>query len=498
MTVLLRVLAVSALGLSLNACVYGYVKSAYTGEPLYGAGVMVSGTCTGSGCFSSTLNGEATNAEGFFVFDAYGNQHGPDKVKYITPFPGEEAISLFIGHSGHDDVMLYHRPRYESVTQDGQEYLVSNVQTVYLCGAGTPDSDFDGVCDDAESIYGTNPNSRDTDGDRISDFAELYGYGGVDLRYYGANPLKKDVFVEVDYYANRKPSQSAIDKVVAAFANAPVSNPDGTTGIALHVVLDSQIEDVDANPNLSSNWTDFDVIKAKYFPARRAPFFHYALFANTLNSGTSTGLSRGLPGHDFMVTLGAWPTPGGTELQQAGALMHQLGHNLGLQHGGNESTNYKPNYLSVMNDTYQVIGLRVDGVDGTLDYSRLRIASVNEGSLSEPNAFAPLLLSTEADLSHYGVNIQGSWRMGNASANLDFSGNGVISPGIVSLDFNGDGDTLDTVNASQNDWVALAYSGAGSIGDPHLGASLNMVAASAFLVPPDRVEQCLTAPGAKK
>ena len=28
--------------------------------------------------------------------------------------------------------------------------------------------------------------------------------------------------------------------------------------------------------------------------------------------------------------------------------MHELGHSLGLQHGGDEETNKKPNYLSVI------------------------------------------------------------------------------------------------------------------------------------------------------
>src|SRR6185369_4859250 len=38
---------------------------------------------------------------------------------------------------------------------------------------------------------------------------------------------------------------------------------------------------------------------------------------------------------------------------EAGIVMHELGHNLGLRHGGFEDTNYKPNYLSVMNYAFQ-------------------------------------------------------------------------------------------------------------------------------------------------
>mgnify|MGYP001769098295 CR=1 FL=1 len=39
--------------------------------------------------------------------------------------------------------------------------------------------------------------------------------------------------------------------------------------------------------------------------------------------------------------------------QQGGTLMHELGHTLGLRHGGNVETNDKPNYLSVMNYSFQ-------------------------------------------------------------------------------------------------------------------------------------------------
>jgi hypothetical protein len=38
---------------------------------------------------------------------------------------------------------------------------------------------------------------------------------------------------------------------------------------------------------------------------------------------------------------------------EAGIVMHELGHNLGLRHGGFEDTNYKPNYLSVMNYSFE-------------------------------------------------------------------------------------------------------------------------------------------------
>jgi predicted Zn-dependent protease len=43
--------------------------------------------------------------------------------------------------------------------------------------------------------------------------------------------------------------------------------------------------------------------------------------------------------------------------QQAGTLMHEFGHNLGLRHGGNENTNRKPNYISIMSYNYHKTSL---------------------------------------------------------------------------------------------------------------------------------------------
>lgn len=102
----------------------------------------------------------------------------------------------------------------------------------------------------------------------------------------------------------------------------------------------------------------------------------------------TSGSSNGIPAMEFLVTLGDGWTPDssghsvGSQDEQAGTFMHELGHNLNLQHGGDDGINCKPNYLSVMSYTRQYsvfIG------DRPLDYSRNTIASLNEASLSEPD-----------------------------------------------------------------------------------------------------------------
>ncbi|SMF66076.1 hypothetical protein SAMN02745866_04247 [Alteromonadaceae bacterium Bs31] len=482
----------SVLALILQGCTYGYVHDASNGSAISAATVrVVKGSCSGAGCGSP--NTEQTSTSGLYVFDAYGDVNGAANVKLIYPASGEEAIELLISKPGFRSRTLFHRPKYEQVESGDKTYYIAQAPKVFLCSWSSVDSDGDSICDAAEARYGTNPYSSDTDGDRISDAAELFGINGVDLRYFGenaANPRRKDVFMEIDYYPGLKPDQAAIDTVIEAFANAPVSNHDGSMGISLNVDLNQQISASDADSDLNPVWTDFDLIKNKYFSSRRNALFHYALFANQFNSGGWSGISRGIPGHDFIVSLGTWSTPGGTLLQQTGTLMHEFGHNLGLMHGGNQNRNYKPNYLSVMSYSYQMRGLRIGGVDGNIDYSRLKIASVNESNLNEFTAFSPIAPTTSTQLSQYGVRDRTSWLNGNANTNLDFDKDGTLEAS-VSADLDGNGSSSDIFSASQNDWDNLVFHGGGTIGDSMLGATAGLKFLSRKVDAHD-MEQCMT------
>ena len=55
--------------------------------------------------------------------------------------------------------------------------------------------------------------------------------------------------------------------------------------------------------------------------------------------------------------------------------MHELGHNLGLKHGGGDlEILHKPNYLSVLNYLFQKTGLMKDGELGHFEYSQKAFA----------------------------------------------------------------------------------------------------------------------------
>ena len=84
-----------------------------------------------------------------------------------------------------------------------------------------------------------------------------------------------------------------------------------------------------------------------HFDHDRKDLFHYVVFAHALSLPSSvpgvpasTSGAADRPGGDLMVTLGLWPSDVAGDNQtgsvqvQAGTLMHELGHNLGLSHAG--------------------------------------------------------------------------------------------------------------------------------------------------------------------
>ena len=113
--------------------------------------------------------------------------------------------------------------------------------------------------------------------------------------------------------------------------------------------------------------------------------------ASQYGGGNSSGVAE-LPGNDFIVSLPDCyslfaATNGATHDEQlANTIMHELGHNLGLHHGGTTDWNYRPNYNSIMNYRYQ--GNGVDTTchaigDHELDYSHGTQLTLNEAALNE-------------------------------------------------------------------------------------------------------------------
>ncbi len=338
------------------------------------------------------------------------------------------------------------------------------------------DTDGDGLCDEWES------NGIDTDGD-----------GDIDLHLeqMGADPNVPDIFVEIDWMVQPQeklafietqsqlslaPSPESMRLVYEAFRNhgiqlhidAGPESIDFVTGNAWGELSDGEEIPYEKNFNLGDNYSHWNEVVEQHFDLKtRANVFRHCLFVNTYNGGTSSGIANGIPGQYFIVANQEWLRKTG-DTGIAGTFMHELGHTLGLSHGGhdhsgeNNHTHYKPNYLSIMNYLFQTTGLV-----GTneVNYSEYELPDLNENYLIEQNGIDP---NNQTAGTGLGTKISdGSFlffdkEIAPISQNpVDFNNLWGIDEDPVSVDLNSDGkkETL----TSSNDWEHLIYKG-GDIG----------------------------------
>jgi hypothetical protein len=316
----------------------------------------------------------------------------------------------------------------------------------------------------------------DRDEDALPDCWEMYGYDyddddvvDVDLPSMGADWMKKDVFVEVDWMEegfdesqSHHPKPAAIDKVIASFAASSADNPDGSNGINLHVDYgqggvwtggNEVPHDFDLNPP----WEELSAIKAANFQPERARIFHYCLFAHRYGSTNSGGISFDLvPAADFLVTLGGqWDF--GTVEVQAGTFMHELGHNLGLGHGGAQDIyNHKPNYLSVMNYLFSNSGIMINETWGYFDYSSVQLRNLDENSLNETEGIDPRSYLHRFGSRYYCTDTDEYPRVVlHIDEPVDFNCDGDATDVSVAGDINNDGFIWEL--PGRYDWKKLVF-----------------------------------------
>ena len=279
-----------------------------------------------------------------------------------------------------------------------------------------------GLDDDRDGLLNRwETSGLDMDGDGTSD---------LDLFGMGARWDHADIFLELDYEAGQAPSRESIQAMKRAFAAAPIFNPDGTAGIRLWVdtgalvdpnarqgqPLGSCLDGVDNGGDGVTDANDADCngmsprryletstedlpgnctgstdptclvgdnlgegqllttpvgacnLDAAFYAAKRLNFepvrrwvFRYAISAAQPSTcSPQTGGQGEIGGNDFI----DFNHDGGT-------IMHELGHNLNLDHGGDTGANCKANYVSVMNYDNQ-LGIRRQGGGVILDYSMPR------------------------------------------------------------------------------------------------------------------------------
>jgi len=320
--------------------------------------------------------------------------------------------------------------------------------------------------------------NKDTDGDGLLDSWEQKGYDhdgdgvvDVDLPALGANYKHKDLFIAYAYMAqggtdtaNHKPSAAVLASVTDAFKNAPVSNPDGKTGIKVHWKNLGQVPFTQNLNITSSNWAEFDAIMDPLVSEAERVIYHRLLLGEQYDGGNSSGISRGIPASDFLVTL----PPNFSAHGISGTIMHELGHNLGLHHGNVDDINYKPNHLSIMSYSNQFNWLIMNG-NPKLDYERFSLQDLDENNLNEA---AGLSRTAGADtpLAAYGVRW---WTAGNgfvknsgADRNVNWNNTGTATQNHIAVDINNGTNAADSktvLAAGSIEWNNLIFNG-GQIG----------------------------------
>jgi hypothetical protein len=357
----------------------------------------------------------------------------------------------------------------------------------------------------------------DLDADGVPDAAEAAGatYAGLDLYAMGARPGVRDVFVELDRMdtadAGAVPQLEALDRWLAMYP---------PHGIAVHVDAGGLFAAVPGRPHdlgqadallpaSACTWLDVPVagctslhdLKAAHLDLARQNVFHYVLFALAdTPAGPSGVLGRAeLSGNDVLVTLGGLGlsvTPGIPRNvlvnRQRLVLAHELGHNLGLRHGGHDEVPDKPNYLSVMTYLYGDRGLPDPAwADAGQRWLQARgLVSPNPCLIRDGLCGDPALLRVDysdgsgAALDEAAlVEALGLGRPG--AAPVDWSQDGAIGP--ASRDLNGDGQL--GVLLDGDDWgrVTLPFASstslsalrAGGEGEPPAPAGLMPLAGDA-------------------
>lgn len=235
--------------------------------------------------------------------------------------------------------------------------------------------------------------TTDTDLDGIPDCSEQAGgtFAGLPLYDWGARVNQPDIFFEVDYMQSADeavtPRQEALQKVKDVFAARGYTVHfdvgdlyHNTAGIS---PLDMDLGGGDMVPytpaisfGIAAGYGYFYDYKLNFMDNARKQIFHYMLFANSQIADGSCG-SGGIAelfGNDLIVSLGGCGLNSTTTTQtnflinaQATTVFHELGHNLGLHHGGGDSINAKPNYISNMNYMYSFEGLPEAGTSTEAD-----------------------------------------------------------------------------------------------------------------------------------
>jgi hypothetical protein len=232
-----------------------------------------------------------------------------------------------------------------------------------LCPDACPDGDGDGLSDAWET------QGLDLDGD-----------GDIDERLAGADPGRRDLFLEADYMVAEgaacpdgpeglpgifapegcfKPFQSSLDALTRVL---------GARGIHVHIDVSDAVPYHPVSSHGLGAFALVPDVKRRFSPAWRRGVYHYVLFADRVvdpqidpETGVQFPLFAGAYGEVFgddVLMGGIQLLPDGELVQlragrQGVRLVHEVGHNLGFGHAGPPPAPVDPpNYFSIMGGAF--------------------------------------------------------------------------------------------------------------------------------------------------
>lgn len=341
---------------------------------------------------------------------------------------------------------------------------------------------------------------KDTDGDGLPDAWEINGVDtngdgkmDLDLKSMGADPNIPDIFVEIDWMyrpraegnlfghkyekqkeINLKPSSKSMKIVYDQFKNHGINlhidagsdSVDYVTGKKWGSLSGGNVLEYQKNIELGKYYENWNKYALDNFSHNRLNVFRYAMFINKFDGHTWSGISEAIPGQ-FLIVADVNGGVSSNDTKLAGTFMHELGHTLGLKHGGDEDLNHKANYLSIMNYNYQFSGLL-----GTneVNYSEYELPEINESDIDERKGVDPygVTKGQKLGVKWFYRNLLFYIKEGTANSiagkSIDFNKNGDDKQTGLKIDLNDDGSKKEIHKKSIKDWQHLSYKG-GCIGN---------------------------------
>lgn len=294
------------------------------------------------------------------------------------------------------------------------------------------DADADGLADAEEASLGTDPRNRDTDDDGLLDGWEVHGFpadrlsdlgsrlGLFDARVTGdaadrqLDPRRRDAIVSISYFdqVDRSKFDAEMPRIQATYRGLHVANPDGTTGVWLHIrELPAPVPADDQK----LPWWD---VGNKHFARRERGLGHWLQVTPWGGGQSSETGDMGGCGNNWAV------------------FAHELGHQLSLSHTGDSAPGWCPLYPSLMNYAYSY-SFDGDGAKPHFSSGEFRDAVLDERHLRERLPFpAERLKFLSAHPFRFTIK-----DTGDGATLIDWNHNGVFDEGEVVADINYGGST---------------------------------------------------------